>query len=166
MHWKALAPHCLILLTLALQPLAAQQGTQGGEWRVYGGDTGSTKYSPLDQINAENVSELEIVWRWKANNFGPRPDYNWETTPLMANGVLYTTAGTRRDAVAIDPLTGETLWMFRFDDKATGDVIHEMELPSGTTGLPMTYLVNGRQFIVVAIGGRGHLAELVARAVP
>ncbi len=143
MHWKALAPHCLILLTLALQPLAAQQGTQGGEWRVYGGDTGSTKYSPLDQINAENVSELEIVWRWKANNFGPR-----------------------RDAVAIDPLTGETLWMFRFDDKATGDVIHEMELPSGTTGLPMTYLVNGRQFIVVAIGGRGHLAELVARAVP
>ena len=121
MHWKALAPHLLIFLSVALQPLAAQEGTQGGEWRVYGGDSGSTKYSPLDQINAENVSELEIVWRWKANNFGPRPDYNWETTPLMANGVLYTTAGTRRDAVAIDPLTGETLWMFRFDEGVRGD---------------------------------------------
>ena len=79
----------------------------------YGGDAGGTKYSPLDQICAENVSELEIVWRWKANNFGPRPDYNWEATPLAVKGVLYTTAGTRRDAVAIDGLTGETLWMYR-----------------------------------------------------
>ena len=102
-------------------PLTAQQGAKNGEWRFYGGGPGTTKYSPLDQINAENVAELEIVWRWKADNFGPRPDNNWQATPLMANGVLYTTAGTRRDAVAIDAATGETLWMFRLDEGVRGD---------------------------------------------
>src|SRR5689334_22524552 len=78
----------------------AQHGATNGEWRFYGGDAGTTKYSPLDQINASNVKELEIAWRWKAENFGPRADYNWEVTPLMIGGVLYFTAGSRRDAVA------------------------------------------------------------------
>ena len=99
----------------------AQHGTAGGEWRVYGGDAGNTKYSPLDQINASNVKDLEIVWRWKAENFGPRPDYNWEVTPLMIDGVLYFTAGSRRDVVAADPATGETLWMYRIEEGERGD---------------------------------------------
>lgn len=117
--WKT--PLYVLLLACALAiPAAAQRGTEGGEWRFYGGDAGSTKYSPLDQINAENVSELEIVWRWKADNFGPRPDYNWEVTPLMVGDVLYFTAGTRRDAVAVDAMTGEMLWMYRFDEGVRG----------------------------------------------
>ncbi len=99
----------------------AQQGAKNGEWRFYGGDAGSTKYSPLDQINATNVKKLEISWRWKAENFGPRPDYNWEVTPLMVGGVLYFTAGSRRAAVAVDGATGETLWMHRFDEGERGD---------------------------------------------
>jgi quinoprotein glucose dehydrogenase len=90
------------LLAIVGTPVRAQQGATKGEWRFYGGDAGSTKYSPLDQINPSNVKQLEIVWRWKAENFGPRPDYNWEVTPLMAGGVLYFTAGSRRDAVAVD----------------------------------------------------------------
>ena len=98
-----------------------QQGAVKGEWRYYGGDAGSTKYSPLDQINAKNVKQLEIAWRWKAENFGPRTDYNWEVTPLMIGGVLYFTAGSRRDAVAIDAATGETLWMYRLDEGERGD---------------------------------------------
>ena len=114
-----LAPTLFLALSLS-QPLPAQQGTQGAEWHFYGGDAGSTKYSPLDQIDAENANELEIVWRWKANNFGARPDHNWEVTPLMVNGTLYLTAGTRRDAVAIDPTTGETLWMYRFEEGIRG----------------------------------------------
>ena len=84
-----------------------------GEWRYYGADAGGTKYSPLDQINKDNVKNLKIVWRWKAENFGSRPEYNWEATPLMVKGVLYITAGTRRDVVAIDAATGETLWLSR-----------------------------------------------------
>src|SRR5271165_4590308 len=110
-----------ILLALLGNPACAQQGTTKGEWRFYGGDAGSTKYSPLDQINASNVNQLQIVWRWKAENFGPRPDYNWEVTPLMVGGVLYFTAGSRRDVVAVDAASGETLWMYRLDEGERGD---------------------------------------------
>ena len=110
----------LLLLALAA-PLHAQQGATKGEWRYYGGDAGNSKYSPLDQITAKNVKELEIVWRWKADNFGPIPDYNWEVTPLMIGGVLYFTAGARRDVVAVDAATGETLWMYRLAEGERGD---------------------------------------------
>ncbi|MDA1237033.1 MAG: PQQ-binding-like beta-propeller repeat protein, partial [Acidobacteria bacterium] len=122
MHRKqvTVVPFLLLSVALTALPLIAQQGAQKGDWLFYGGDAGSTKYSPLDQIDAENAAELAIAWRWKADNFGPRPDYNWETTPLAVNGILYTTAGTRRDAVAIDGLTGETLWMFRFEEGERG----------------------------------------------
>src|ERR1700688_2558858 len=109
--------------TLVLPALLAQQGAQNGEWRFYGGDAGTTKYSALDQINAANVKDLKIVWQWKAQNFGKRPDFNWEVTPLMAGGVLYFTAGTRRDVIAVDAATGETLWMYRLDEGARGAVV-------------------------------------------
>jgi len=110
-----------VMLSSASAIVQAQQGATNGEWRVYGGDAGSTKYSPLDQINAANVKDLEVTWRWKAENFGPRPDYNWEVTPLMVGGVLYFTAGSRRDVVAADAATGETLWMYRLDEGERGD---------------------------------------------
>ena len=114
----------LVLLILAAPPGAqAQQGAKNGEWRFYGGDAGTTKYSPLDQIDTSNAKDLKIVWQWKAQNFGKRPDFNWEVTPLMAGGVLYFTAGARRDAVAVDAATGETLWMYRLDEGPRGAVV-------------------------------------------
>jgi len=100
--------------------VGAQNPGKPGEWHYYGGDAGSTKYSPLDQINKQNVKDLRVVWRWKAENFGVAPEYNIEATPLMVNGVLYTTAGTRRDVVAIDAASGETLWMWRYDEGQRG----------------------------------------------
>src|SRR6202789_3387364 len=109
----------LAILAMAI-PAAAQQGAKNGEWRFYGADAGSTKYSPLDQINAANVKDLKIVWQWKAQNFGKRPDFNWEVTPLMIGGVLYFTAGTRRDVLAVDAATGETLWVYRLDEGERG----------------------------------------------
>src|SRR5882672_9850509 len=102
---------------LSLTPARGQQGTPAtGEWRVNGGDTGSTRYSPLDQINAANVKNLQVVWRWKAQNMGPTPQGAWEVTPLMAGGKLFFTAGTGRTVVAADAATGETLWTYRGDD--------------------------------------------------
>src|SRR4026208_518900 len=88
-------------------PAGAQQGAKNGEWRTYGGDLGNTHYSPLDQINAGNFSQLQVVWRLKTDNFGPRPETNLQSTPLMVKGVLYTTAGTRRAVVAVNAATGE-----------------------------------------------------------
>ena len=94
----------------------AQTGAQDGEWRHYGGDEANTRYSALDQINRDNFGDLELVWRLKTDNFGPEPEYNFESTPLMVNGVVYTTAGTRRAVVAADAGTGEYLWMHRLDE--------------------------------------------------
>ena len=113
----------LLSITLAAPPIGAQQGATNGEWRYYGGDSGTTKYSPLDQINATNVKNLEIKWQWRADNFGKLADHNWEVTPLMVDGVLYFTAGSRRDAVAVDASNGETLWMYRLDEGARGNLV-------------------------------------------
>ena len=100
----------------------AQQGARDGEWRYYGADSGSTKYAALDQIDRDNVADLQIAWRWKTDNFGPRVDFNYQATPLMVGGVLYTSAGSRRNVAAIDGATGETLWMYRLDEGERGDV--------------------------------------------
>src|SRR4051812_10242139 len=112
---------CLFLLTLAAGH--AQQGAKNGEWRYYGGGPGNNKDSALDQNDGKNVKELKVVWEWKSQNFGRRPDFNWEVTPLMAGGVLYFTAGTRRDTIAVDAATGETLWMYRIDEGTRGAMV-------------------------------------------
>ena len=91
-------------------------GTANGEWRYWGGDEASTRYSPLAQIDADNFQDLEIAWRWKADNFGPEVDYILRATPLYVKGKLYAVAGQRRTVVSIDPATGETLWMWRMKE--------------------------------------------------
>ena len=72
---------------------AVGQEREPGEWPHYAADLSSTRYSPLDQIHAGNVDQLEIAWRWTSRNFGPRPDLNLRATPLMLDGVVYVTAG-------------------------------------------------------------------------
>ena len=81
----------IILIAAGLAAYAAvtlngQSGAANGEWRSYGGDLGNTRYSPLDQINAANFSKLEVAWRFKTDNLGPRPEYQFESTPLMVEG--------------------------------------------------------------------------------
>jgi len=99
--------------------VTAQQGGSpaAGEWRYYAGDAASTKYSPLDQITRDNVQRLEIAWRWTSPdnaiasaNPAARPG-GYQDTPLMVNGVLYTTTSLGIYA-AIDPGTGQTLWQY------------------------------------------------------
>jgi len=84
-------------------------GTQNGEWQTYGADLSSTRYSPLDQINADNFNKLEVAFRIKTEMLGPRPEYQLQGTPLMVKGVIYMTAGTRRAVIAADGATGEML---------------------------------------------------------
>lgn len=101
------------LASAAAPGLGQERGTPSGEWRYWGGDAWSTRYSPLDQIDASNFSELEVAWVWRGDNFGPEVDNILRSTPIYAAGKLFTVAGARRTVAAIDPATGETLWTFR-----------------------------------------------------
>jgi len=105
----------LSVLLVAPASLVAQggPGTENGEWHYLGGDAAHTRYSPLDQIEASNFEDLEIAWIWRADNFGPTVDYAFKSTPSFVDGILYTVASERRQVAAIDPATGETLWVFR-----------------------------------------------------
>jgi quinoprotein glucose dehydrogenase len=132
---KAILSMCL----LAAFPLSAQTGAPGGEWRTYGGDLGNTRYSALDQIKASNFNKLQIVWSLKTGNFGPEPEYRFESTPLMANGVLYTTAGSRRAVVALDAATGELLWMHAEHEGARGAAA-----PRRLSGHGVAYWTDGK----------------------
>ena len=99
----------------------------------------STRYSPLDQINAANFNTLEVAWRFKTDNLGPRPEFNFQSTPLMVGGVLYTTAGSRRAVVALDAATGEMKWMHSLDEGKRGE-----EAPRQLSGRGLAYWSDGR----------------------
>ena len=114
-------PALLVTALLALAAAAHAQAAGDLEWPTYGGDLASTRYSPADQITADNFADLELAWTLSTDNFGPEPEYNLQSTPLMVGGVLYTTAGTRRTVVAADAATGELLWTHRLDEGERGE---------------------------------------------
>ena len=110
----------VLSMILMMSSLLVAQGTENGEWRSYGGDIANTRYSGLDEISAENFGDLEVAWRVNTANFGQNPEYNFQSTPLMVDGVLYSTAGSRRSVIALDAGTGELLWMHRLDEGERG----------------------------------------------
>ena len=133
-------------------PLDAQ-GRQGGrgaatpagpplpdvEWKTYGADLASSRYSPLDQINAGNFSSLQVAWRFKTDSLGPSIETNLEATPLMVGGVVYSVAGSRRSVVALDAATGELLWVHREDEGARGTAA-----PRRLSGRGLAYWSDGK----------------------
>src|SRR5436309_31328 len=150
----------VVCLLVASAPLGGQssRGTARGEWRSYAGDIGSTRYSPLDQINASNFNTLEVAWRFKTDNLGPRPEFQYEGTPLMANGVLYATAGSRRAVVALDPATGEMLWMHSEQEGARGAAA-----PRGLSGRGLAYWTDGQEERILYVTPGYRLIALNAR---
>src|SRR5258708_23201124 len=116
---RALLFVCCALLASSA-PLHGQSGTKNGEWPTYGGDLGHTRYAPLDQITGANFNTLEIAWRFKTDALGPRPEFQFESTPLMVKGIVYTTAGSRRAVVALVGATGERLCVPSENDGAPG----------------------------------------------
>ena len=113
-------PAVALLVTALPTGAAAQNGTSG-EWRVHGGDNGYTRYAPLDQINADTVNDLEIVWRRSAvdttlHDRWPDLQYSNQlrSTPVMVDGVLYGSNGIGL-VEAFDPATGETVWVQEID---------------------------------------------------
>ena len=142
----------------AAVPVIGQSGAANGEWRVYGGDLGHTRYSPLDQIDAANFSKLEVAWRFKTDSLGPRPEYQFESTPLMARGRLYSTAGSRRAVVALDAGTGELLWMHSENEGARGAAA-----PRQLSGRGLAYWTDGRDERILYVTPGYRLIALDAR---
>jgi quinoprotein glucose dehydrogenase len=128
------------LSVIATAVVAGQHGAAKGEWRSWGGDTGNTRYSALDQINGDNFNNLTVAWHFKTDNLGPRLEYNLQSTPLMANGVLYSTGGTRRSVVALDAATGELKWVYSLDEGQRAD-----QAPRQLSGRGLTYWTDGRE---------------------
>jgi quinoprotein glucose dehydrogenase len=96
-----------------------------GDWPAYAADKASSKYSPLDQIGAENVADLEIAWTWSTVD-QPLIDADTllhtarnEATPIAIDGILYTSTSLSQVA-AIDGATGETLWTFNPESYVDG----------------------------------------------
>jgi quinoprotein glucose dehydrogenase len=129
-----------VLGCLSAMPGLGQPSAKDMEWPTYAADLASTRYRPLDQINASNFSDLEVVWRFKTDMLGNHPEYKLEGTPLMVKGVLYTTGGTRRAVVALDAATGELLWVHGEHEGARGAAA-----PRQLSGRGLAYWSDGKE---------------------
>ncbi len=139
--------------------LAAQEeGTQNGEWPSYGGDLAHTRYSPLDLIDGDNFNDLELVWSFRTDNFGSRPEFLLQATPLMVDGTLFATVGTRRAAVALDAATGELLWFHRYDEGERGAAA-----PRRLSGRGLAYVDDGGDGKIFYVTPGYHLIGLNAK---
>ena len=138
--------------------LLGQSNTAKGEWPTYGGDLANTRYSALDQITSENFNKLEVAWRFKTDSLGPRPEYKFESTPLMVNGRLFSTAGTRRAVVALDAATGELLWMHGEQEGARAQAA-----PRQLSGRGLAYWTDGKQERILYVTPGYRLVALDAR---
>jgi quinoprotein glucose dehydrogenase len=132
---------------------------KNGDWLHYTADMHGSRYSPLDQINADNFNKLEVAWRFKTDNFGTFPEYKLEGTPLAIRGILYTTAGTRRDVIALDGRTGEIVWVHSMREGKRAAVA-----PRQLSGRGVSYWTDGKgdeRIVYVTTGYR--LVELNAK---
>jgi len=132
--------------------LAAMPSTKNGEWPMYTADLRGSKYSPLDQIDATNFNKLEVAWRFKTDNLGPRPENKLEGTPIMVGGMVYTTGGSRRAAVALDARTGELKWIYSLDEG-----LRAASAPRQLSGRGLSYWTDGKgddRIVLVTIGYR------------
>jgi len=108
------------VLALALGAIADARKIEAGagtaiddDWAYYGHDAGGMRYSPLTQINRENVSALKIAWTFHTGDVsdggGDRKRSGFETTPLLVDATLYLTTPFNR-VIALDPETGRQRW--------------------------------------------------------
>jgi quinoprotein glucose dehydrogenase len=127
-------------------PRPAGPAVTNSTWSTWGGDLGNRRYVPFDQINAKNFGDLEVAWRFSTANLGPSPEYSFQSTPLVVDGVLYTTAGSRRSVVALDATTGEMLWMHREDEGQRG-----ANGPRRQSGRGLAYWTDGTSARIVYV---------------
>jgi quinoprotein glucose dehydrogenase len=140
-------------------PIEGQSGARSGEWRTYGGDLGHTRYAPLDQISAANFDNLEVAWRFKTDNLGPRLEFNLQSTPLVVGRRLFSTGGTRRAVVSLDAGTGELLWVHSEDEGPRGAAA-----PRQLSGRGLAYWSRGSDERILYVTPGYRLVALDARS--
>jgi quinoprotein glucose dehydrogenase len=128
------------------------------DWRSYAGDLRNHHYSPLGQIAAANFNTLEVAWRFKTDSLGPRPEFKLEGTPLVANGALYATGGTRRAVVSLDAATGELRWVH-----AEREGARAAASPRQLSGRGLAYWADGREERILYVTTGYRLVALDAR---
>ena len=148
---QAALPSLAVLAVLGAEALAQQGDTSDGQWPAYGGDLAHSRYSPLDQIDRDNFADLEVAWRYSTVNLGPAPEFRLQSTPVMVDGMLYSTAGSRRAVVALDAATGELNWVYRLDEGERGQ-----QAPRRLSGRGLAYWQSGddRRLLYVTPGYR------------
>ncbi len=150
----------------AASSVSAQQGASPGQWPTYGGDHAATKYSPLDQIDRDNVDRLRVAWRWSSPDNSvvtanrttlPSMPAGFKATPILVDGVLYIKTSLSQ-AAAIDAATGDTLWVF-------DPGVWEGERPAnmGYNARGVAYWSDGRESRIFLPTGNAYLWAVDAR---
>jgi quinoprotein glucose dehydrogenase len=134
----------------------AGAGPRDTNWTAPAADNAATRYAPLDQINAGNFNQLEVAWRFKTDNYGPRADSYFNATPLIINRRLYCTVGMERYLVCLDPGTGQILWTYRHDEKG------RLGLRPGS-GWGLAYWTDGKEERVLYVTRSYQLVSLDAK---
>ena len=133
-------------------------GVEGGNWPNIHGSHTADRYSPLDQINADNVADLDIAWRFNTANFGTTTDFNNPSTPLEIDGVLYANVGNTRNVVALNASNGQVLWVFRYQEGDRYD-----EAPRKGAGRGVAYWSDGNESRVIDVSPGYQLVSLDAK---
>lgn len=162
---------CLVALLGLLPSLALSQNLVNDdtvEWYTLGSDYAHTRYTPADEITAENFHELEVAWEWDGATFN---GYSGRSTPSYIDGKLFTVSGPRRNVVAIDPKTGETLWSFRLPNTGRWEYSMRASYGKGITysrinGKGVVYVTSPGFFLVALDANTGAPLEGFGKQVP
>ncbi|MEE2823163.1 MAG: pyrroloquinoline quinone-dependent dehydrogenase [Acidobacteriota bacterium] len=144
----------LVLISCTTTPHKVSMTTEDAEWPHYARDKAGTKYSPLNQINRDNVENLQIAWRWQFpadQAIEQHPDFLtfiYEATPLMINGVLYANTSFNQIA-AIDPTNGQTIWTY--DPQAYEARSHSRGLAYWSDGIEKRLYINTADGFLISV---------------
>jgi len=137
------------LTALLLAALAATPALSQNEWPVYGHDQGGQRYSPLDQINAKNVSQLKPAWQYDLDSTTARS--NTEAVPIMTGGLLYVPTA-HRTIVALEPETGKEVW--KYDLGRVGSPLRGVTYWGGDKQVPAEILAGTNDGKLIAINAK------------
>ena len=104
------------LITIATcSPAFAQSAVPTAQWPNYGNDPGGQRYSPLNQINQQNVGQLKLAWTYHTGDVSDgthaKRKSAFENTPIVIDGTMYISTPFSR-VVALDPETGQKKWSY------------------------------------------------------